>query len=93
MLRIQFYSLLRLLIKQERVDIPWQEGDTVKQVLERVQGSIDTPFLPELVDEREELHAGTIILVNRRNVLHLDGLKTEVRENDVLALFPPGAGG
>jgi molybdopterin synthase sulfur carrier subunit len=39
------------------------------------------------------MHAGTIILVNRRNILHLEKLETPVRSGDVVAFFPPGAGG
>jgi molybdopterin synthase sulfur carrier subunit len=39
------------------------------------------------------MHAGTIILVNRHNIHHLEGLQTPVNNNDVVAMFPPGAGG
>ncbi len=93
MLRIQFFSLLRLLLHHESLELPRVEGDTVRQVLERAQQQLATPFLHKLLDDRGEPHAGTIVLVNRRNILHLQGLETPVAEADVLALFPPGAGG
>lgn len=93
MLQIQFFSLIRLLLKQAGTEVPWIAGDTVQSVLEKVQQQIATPFLHKLVDEQGAPHAGTIILVNRRNILHLQGLQTPVADDDVLAFFPPGAGG
>ena len=93
MLKIQFYSLIRMLLKQEATEIAWAEGDTVQSVLDKTQAKIATPFLHKLLDENGEPHAGTIILVNRKNILHLRGLHTEIADGDVLAFFPPGAGG
>jgi molybdopterin synthase sulfur carrier subunit len=93
MIQIQFFSLLRLLLNQEKLELPAVEGETVAQLLDRVQEQVATPFLHKLLDDNRQLHAGTIILVNRRNVLHLEGLETSVKAGDVLAFFPPGAGG
>lgn len=93
MLQIQFFSLIRMLLKRDAIDIPWAEGDTVQSVLDKTQAQITTPFLHKLLDEKGAPHAGTIILVNRKNILHLQGLQTPIADHDVLAFFPPGAGG
>ena len=93
MIQIQFFSLIRMLLKQEAAEIPWEAGDTVQSVLEKTQAKIVTPFLHKLLDEQGKPHTGTIILVNRKNILHLQGLQTPVADKDVLAFFPPGAGG
>jgi molybdopterin synthase sulfur carrier subunit len=93
MLQIQFFSLIRMLLKRDAIDIPWDEGDDVQSVLDKTQTQISTPFLHKLLDEQGAPHAGTIILVNRKNILHLQGLQTPVADGDILAFFPPGAGG
>lgn len=93
MIKIQFFSLVRMLLKQEATEVAWAEGDTVQSVLDKTQVQVATPFLHKLLDEQGEPHAGTIILVNRKNILHLQGLQTPVADEDVLAFFPPGAGG
>ena len=93
MVRIQFFSLLRMLLKQEQIDIPAVEGENVAQLLQRLQQRLPTRFLHKLLDDDGGLRAGTIILINRHNIHHLAGLQTRVNDNDVVAMFPPGAGG
>lgn len=94
MVLIQLYGTLRMMLGgRESVELPWQEGDTVGALLARFQAGERIAVTHKLVDRQNMLHTGTIILLNRRNVLHLDKLETPVRDGDVLALFPPGAGG
>lgn len=93
MVQVQFFSLLRILLKQERIELPAVEGENVAHFLERVQQQLPTPFVHKLLNEDGVMHAGTIILVNRKNIHHLAGLQTPVCDNDVVAMFPPGAGG
>lgn len=42
---------------------------------------------------RGELHPRITILVNGRNVVHLQGLDTPLHQEDVVAVFPMVAGG
>lgn len=94
MVLLRIYGTLRMMLAgKESVELPWREGDTVGALLERFQAGERIPVTHKLVDGDKVLHTGTIILLNRRNILHLDRLETPVRDGDVLALFPPGAGG
>ena len=69
MLRLQFYGLLRLMLSgKEALDLPWQEGDTVGRILEKFQAVETIPLTHKLISEQGILHAGTIILLNRRNI-------------------------
>ncbi|MEM0378559.1 MAG: MoaD family protein [Thermosphaera sp.] len=42
---------------------------------------------------KAELEPGYIILVNGFNIEHLNGLKTKVKNGDVVSIFPPSGGG
>jgi molybdopterin synthase sulfur carrier subunit len=93
MLKLQFFGLIRILLQRDAIELAWAEGDTVERVLDRVQQQVATPFIHKLLDPGGTPHAGTIILVNRRNILHLQGLQTPLADGDTMAFFPPGAGG
>ena len=93
MIKIQFYSLIRLLLKREKIELPASDNENVGQLLQRLQQQIATPFLHKLLDEKGEPILGTIIMINRRNIHHLEKLETSIHDGDVIALFPPGAGG
>ncbi len=93
MVKIQFYSLLRMLLKQEKLELPPCEDENVEQLLQRLQQQITIPFIHKLLNEKGEMFPGTIIMINRRNIHHLEKLETRIHDGDVIALFPPGAGG
>ena len=93
MIKVEFYSLLRLLLKRDKLEIPARDNEKIRQLLQRIQQQLPTQFLQKLLDENGELIPGTIILINRRNILHLEKLETPVHSGDVVAFFPPGAGG
>ncbi len=92
MITVKFFSLLRLLIKQNEIILD-KKSLSIKEVLELSQEKISTPFLHKLLDENSTMIVGTIILVNGHNVHHLQQLETEVKDGDVVSLFPPGGGG
>ncbi|MEA3363624.1 MAG: MoaD/ThiS family protein, partial [Thermodesulfobacteriota bacterium] len=91
MIKVQFYSLIRLLLKQEKVELPACANENIEQFLQRLQQQIATPFIHKLLNENGEMFPGTIIMINRRNIHHLEKLETPVQDDDVIALFPPGA--
>ena len=93
MIRVRFFSLLRLYLGKSEVAI---EADdiTVKMLIYRVRDATGSDLVIEkLLDENASLLLGTIILVNGQNILHLENLDTRVKDGDEVSLFPPGAGG
>ena len=67
-------------------------GDTVGSALARLVA--DYPALGQhIFDDDGNLEAYINVFVNGRSMRFLDGLNTSLSEDDVLAIFPPVAGG
>lgn len=89
MIKIKLYANLREVAGKE-VPVSGGEG-TLGEVLERLFQR--HPALRDAIMEGGELRRHVNVLLNGRNVLHLQGLDTRVKEGDEIAVFPPVAGG
>jgi len=91
-IKVRFYALLRRRLQREELEV---EGDglAVLDVLQRAEKEAGRSFLEELLDRRQGLLAGTLILVNGENVRLKQGLDTRLRAGDTLDLFSPAGGG
>jgi len=92
MIKVKFYTLLRLLIKKAEVEI---EVDKIKirDLLRLSQEAAGVKFFHKLLEDDGSMKTGTIILLNGKHISHIDNLDTIARKGDVVSLFPPGGGG
>jgi molybdopterin synthase sulfur carrier subunit len=90
---IKFFGTLRLLLKIKEFNLKIENEETVSDLLNKLQSQIEARFIDKLINEEGRLIPGTIILVNKNNILHLNELNTIVKNNDEVVIFPPGAGG
>ncbi|MCP4399329.1 MAG: MoaD/ThiS family protein [bacterium] len=94
MITVNFYTLLRLHLKLGEIQLAGIRETTVAEILPEIEAIIlkktSKRFLFKLLDDEGQIRQGTIILINRKNVLDATGLTEIVRDGDTLALFPPG---
>jgi molybdopterin synthase sulfur carrier subunit len=93
MVRLKFFGTLRMILKLKEISVEVENKITVRKLLEVLQGKIKENFLEKLIDQDGDIIPGTIILVNKKNIFHLNLLDTIVNDNDEVVIFPPGAGG
>ena len=93
MVRVKFFGTLRMLLKLKETSVEIENNITIRDLLEKLQSKIDGKFIDKLIDQRGNIIPGTIILVNKKNIFHLNLLNTIVNDNDEVVIFPPGAGG
>jgi len=82
---VKLYANLRKLAGTKEVSI---KGDTVGTVLDQLVE--ENPNLEAILLEKEGLRPHVLITLNGQNISELN---TQVTEQDVIAVFPPIAGG
>ena len=89
---VNFYALLRRRIGVRAIEIESDEL-SVMELLRLAEKQAGQDFLDELLDRRQGLLTGTMILVNGENVRLKQNLETRVRGGDSVDLFSPAGGG
>jgi molybdopterin synthase sulfur carrier subunit len=90
-MRVKFFATFRDITqcKEESVQATGDVWELLQSLCDRYLG-----FRAKLIDPGgTEVHAEAIVLVNGRDISHLDGKGTLLREEDVVSLFPVVAGG
>ena len=89
-LELRFFATFRETVGQKTLEREFPAGTTMGDVLAELVE--EYPGL-ELFDAEGELRDFLNVMKNGRNVVHLDGLDTELADGDTVSLFPPVAGG
>ena len=69
------------------------EASTIEEVLKKLIEKFGDPFKKELFVEENKIRDEYLLLANGKNFEFLDGLKTKLKDNDVIAILPPVGGG
>ena len=85
-----FADLQKTLGQELMLSVP--EGGTVRDLL-RILGDCYAAFSPKDLESDGMLRPDINILQNGRNIKYLNNLDTKVMNGDIIAIFPPIAGG
>ena len=93
MIKVRFFTLLRLKLGISEVDVDVDEivlRDLVFKIKEIVGSDI---VVKKVMEEDGSLRKGINILVNGHNITSLERLDTIIKAGDGVSLFPSGGGG
>ena len=62
------------------------DAESVSMLINEITSYYDNPVLDDKVK-------GAAILLNGKNIVHLKGRKTKLKDGDVVSIFPPVGGG
>jgi molybdopterin synthase sulfur carrier subunit len=88
---VKAFADFRELLGREQV-IAAPEGETVRGILKTL-GCRHELFLSQVLEQDGRLRPAVNILQNGRNIQSLRGLDTALEDGDIVAVFPPVAGG
>lgn len=90
---VRLFAILREMAKQKVVTEELPGGSGVLDVVLRLCERFGPSFLAQVLNERGRLSESLTVLVNGHNIAFLAGASTKLKDGDVLAIFPPVAGG
>ncbi len=88
---IRFYATLRPLVGGRSVELS-DPADTILGVLEQLGSEYDG-LHEQLFDEDGTVRRFVAIMIDGRDIRHLEGLQSRVQPTSELDIFPPVAGG
>ncbi len=91
--KVKVFAALRELLGTREVDVNVLEGATLSDVLEKLVEKYGSPLKNYLFSDDGELKPHFTIYVNSVGINELSGLKTPLKEGDVIAILPPVSGG
>ena len=94
--KVRFFTSLREIVgkKEEALSFPEGEKITVDMVLKKLTEKYGNPFQEYIYDTKTSQPKGFLqFLVNGNSTSTLNGLETQLRDGDVLAILPPVGGG
>ena len=91
-IRVDLYAMLRRTTGVSSVTIEANGPITLRQLIDLACDKT-TPMLRDDLLDGDKIKKGTLLLVDGRNALFLDGLETLVHAGQEITFFPPGGGG
>lgn len=91
--KITFLSLLTDITGVEELNLPIEEGVTIRTILEQLTHKFGSKFEEMIFKSSKDLSKYVIITVNSKDIRMLDGLKTKIQLNDEISFIPAIAGG
>jgi len=91
--KVSFYATIRAIVGTKTLEIDLPEGASIQDLLDR---SIERcpPLGEKLLDPNGKLTRSVQVFVDGRSASHLpDGLKTKLRADQSVDIFPAIAGG
>lgn len=90
-LELRFFATFREAVGQKTLEYEVADDATIFDLLDELESEYDG-LVGNLLEDGE-LAPQINVLKNGREVLHMDGVETELEEGDTVAIFPPVAGG
>ena len=93
---VRFFTSLREIANKKEETLKFSEGEkvTVDTVLKTLAQRYGKRFAEYVYDGKTgEVRGFLQFLINGRSVTALNGLQTELKDGDVLAILPPVSGG
>ena len=90
---VRFFTTLRELARKREEEVELESAVTVGDLMSILSEKHGRQFTDYLYDQKGNVRSYLMFLVNGKSITTLQGLKTELRDRDKVAILPPVGGG
>jgi molybdopterin synthase sulfur carrier subunit len=90
-LELRFFATFREVVGTKTIEREFPDGSAVGDVLRALEDEYEG-FAGQILENgtvRDQVN----VLRNGREIVHLDGMETDLEDGDTVSVFPPVAGG
>jgi molybdopterin synthase sulfur carrier subunit len=93
MVEVRFFTTLRDITQTKRDEVTASSATTVEGLVALLSKRYGCSFREYVYDEAGKLRPHLKYLVNGRSITSLNGVKTRLTNEDIVAIIPPVGGG
>jgi len=93
LIRVKFFGPFKELVGKRWMAVEVHQDISILEFIHEMAEKSNPRLVEEIVNHEEDLRPNVIVLINGRNIVHLDHLNTKLKDKDTVALFPPVGGG
>ena len=92
LLRARFFGDVREYLKKSWMTMDLLQGSSILDFLMQLSKK-NSSLLNKMIEDDDRLGSKITILLNGRNITHLKGLKTELKDRDLISILSVVGGG
>jgi molybdopterin synthase sulfur carrier subunit len=93
LIRVRFFGDLKEYMKKSWMTIDVPQGSSLHNFIVELVKNGNPELLEKLMENGKKVPSKIKILVNGRDIKHLEGLETEIKDRDLISILPIAGGG
>jgi len=90
-IKVKFFASMGEVFQEKEREIELERASNIRDLLDLLCNTYERR--QRIFDQSGEIRADVVVLRNGRHIYFLDGIRTELKDGDTIAIFPPIYGG
>ncbi|MEM3587792.1 MAG: ubiquitin-like small modifier protein 1 [Candidatus Jordarchaeaceae archaeon] len=91
--KVKVFAAVREIMKTKEIELESEDNVTIRDAIKLMIDKYGEKLAEYLLEKNGEPKPAFLLMVNGVPIKELEGLETQLKEGDVLAVLPPAMGG